>query len=67
MKLKKLENTSNQDVCINHKNGAKTTLPPGATLSDVNVINLEEIRGQTKSVVDLGEINEDKGRTRLDD
>jgi len=67
MKLKKLENTSNQDISIVHKNGAKTTLPPGATLSDVNVINLDEVKGQTKSVVDLSEVNEDKGKVRLND
>jgi len=67
MKLKKLENTSNQDISIAHKNGAKTTLPPGATLSDVDIINLDEVKGQTKSVVDLSEVNEDKGKVRLND
>ena len=66
MKLVTIENNSNEDVELRHKNGAKTILPPGAELKDIDVVNLDEIKGKTKTTIDLTEVNEASGRKRLD-
>lgn len=66
MRIRKLENISNEDVELWHKNGAKTILPPGAELKDIDVVNLDEIKGKTKTTIDLTEVNEASGRKRLD-
>lgn len=65
MKLKKIKNDSNADVELEHKNGAKTSLPPDASLKDVNITNLSEIQGNVKTVTDLTEVTESEGKTRL--
>lgn len=67
MRIKKLENISNEAVSLKHKNGAETTLPPGQTLRDIDITNLSEVQGQVKATHDLAEVNEDKGKIRLDD
>jgi len=67
MKLMRVENISNEDVELKHKNGAKTTLPPGTELKDVDIINLDEVKGRTKTIIDLTEVNENQGRTKLYD
>ena len=65
MKVRKIENNSIEDVELKHKNGANTTLPPGVSLSEVDIINLEEVKGRTKTTIDLTEVNEHRGRTKL--
>jgi len=67
MRVKKIENISNEVVKLEHKNGAKTTLPPGRILNNIEVTNLDEVQGQVKVVHDLTEVGESKGKIRLDD
>jgi len=67
MKLVRIENNSNEDVELKHKNGAKTILPPGVELRDIDVVNLDEVKGRTKTTIDLTEVTENLGKTRLDD
>lgn len=67
MRVKRIENISNEDVNINHKNGAKTVLPPGGVLHDIDITNLSEVQGRVKAKHDLTEVVEDQGKMRLDD
>ena len=67
MKLVRIENNSSEEVELKHKNGAKTTLPPGAEFKDIDIVNLDEVKGQTKTTIDLTEVTENSGKTRLDD
>lgn len=67
MKLKTIENNSNEDIELKHKNGAKTILPPGAELRNIDIVNLDEVKGGTKTTIDLTEVTESQGKTRLDD
>jgi len=67
MKLKKIKNDSDTSVELDHKNGAKTTLPPGASLENINIINLSEVEGKVKTTSDLTEVVESEGKQRLDE
>ena len=67
MRLKKIENNSNEDVELKHKNGAKTTLPPGTELKDIDIVNISEVKGKTKTIVDLTEVKDDQGKQKLYD
>jgi len=67
MKIVRIENNSNEDVQLEHKNGAKTTLPPGAELKNIDVVNLDEVKGKTKTTIDLTEVSEDLGKQKLYD
>lgn len=67
MRLVKIKNNSNEDVELKHKNGAKTTLPPGIELEDVDITNLSEVKARTKTTIDLTEVNETLGKTKLND
>jgi hypothetical protein len=65
MKLNKIKNNSDVPVELEHKNGAKTTLPPEATLKNVNISNLGEVAGNVETVTDLTEVTESEGKTIL--
>lgn len=65
MKLNSIKNSSDVPVKLIHKNGAKTILPPEAALKNVDINNLEEIKGSVETVSDLTEVTEDKGKTVL--
>jgi len=65
MKLNSIKNSSDTPVELEHKNGAKTTLPPEATLKNVDIDNLKEVKGSVETVTDLTEVTEDKGKTIL--
>lgn len=67
MKLVRIENISNENVQIKHKNGAETTLPPGVELKNVDIANLDEIKGKTSTIIDLTEVTEHQGKTQLRD
>lgn len=69
-RVKKLVNQSNQEITLQHPNGSRTILPPGAGIQCVSVMNLEEVRRQASITMDLGEIQEKErgsGRTQLRD
>lgn len=65
MKLKKITNNSDVSVGLDHKNGAKTILPPNTSLKDVNIINLAEVKGNVVTVSDLTEVTESEGKLLL--
>jgi len=67
MKLQKIKNCSNTNVQLEHKNGAKTNLPPGAELKDVDIVNYDEVKGKTKTTIDLTEVRESFGKIKLYD
>lgn len=65
MKLKKISNSSSESIELDHKNGAKTILPPEASLRDVDIVNLPEVEGKITSVTDLTEVIESEGKILL--
>ena len=65
MKLNSIKNSSGVSIELEHKNGAKTTLPPDASLKNVNIDNLEEVEGKVETVSDLTEVIESEGKTIL--
>lgn len=67
MKIKNIENTSDVEIELKHKSGVKTILPPKQILQNSDITNLSEVRGQVKVTYDLTEVNENQGKTRLDD
>jgi len=67
MRLVKIKNNSNEDVELKHKGGAKTILPPGTELKDVDITNLDEVKGRTKTTIDLTEVKENQGKIKLND
>lgn len=67
MRIKKLTNTSDKRITLKHKDGVESSLPPGAEVSDVDITNLDEIKGKSHTILDLGEINEGQGKTKLFD
>jgi len=65
MKLKKITNNSSEFIELDHKNGAKTALPPEVSLKDVDIVNLTEVAGKVTMVTDLTEVTENVGKTVL--
>jgi hypothetical protein len=59
MRIKKIENTSNEDVHLDLGEGSQLTLRPGSTFRNVRVENLDQIKDRVKVTSDLGEIRED--------
>ena len=56
MKLKRIENVSDHDVTIVHTDGVKQVLESGHVTVNVNVINLNEIKHDTRVTYDLSEV-----------
>jgi len=67
MKIVDIQNNSNKDIELRHKNGAKTTLPPDIKLKNIDITNLGEIKGQVKTTIDLTEVTENSKKTLLYD
>lgn len=65
MRLKSISNSSSESIELDHKNGARTTLPPKASLKDVNIVNLSEVEGRVTTVADLTEVTEQSGKSLL--
>lgn len=69
-RVKRLENTSDQVLTVEHEDGIVSSVPPGGVLQNTRIANLEEVRGQASVTMDLGEIEErghGRGRTQLRD
>jgi len=58
MRIKQIENISQEDVQLNLGNGSTLTLQPGASFNNVKVENLDQIKEKVKVTSDLGEIRE---------
>ena len=70
MKVHRLLNQSKKPLVVDHASGTVSTVPPGGTMENVDVTNLEEVRKQASVTLDLGEIQEKNcgsGRTQLRD
>lgn len=59
MRIKRIENTSDHDIIIEHADGMKQILQPGHNAINIGEVrNIEEIRRKATVVQDLSEINE---------
>jgi len=68
MRVKQIENISQENVQLNLGSGIKLTLEPGASFKNIRVENLDKIKNKVKVTSDLGEICEDhSGSVRLYD
>lgn len=67
MRVKKLTNESESSIRVKCKNGLEHIVPPGVTLNDIDVVNEQDLKDKAKITFDLTEVNEEQGKTRLDD
>lgn len=68
MRVSELTNTSNQTISIQLCNGPIIDLPPKAKLHNVQVTNINDIRGQVNVKEDLSEIGSSHGdKQRIDE
>jgi hypothetical protein len=63
MRIKKIENTCDEDVQLDLEGGGTLTLVPGTSFKNLRVRNLDEIKFKVKVSLDLGEINESDPRS----
>jgi len=69
MKVKRIQNVSNQKILLECKEGIEINLPPGAVVFDVDVVTdcINKIKDKVLIVTDLGEINEHNYTRKLFD
>lgn len=67
MRIKKIKNTSDNVLTIQHSNGASTSLPAGAEMENIDATNINELRESACITEDLGEINVSNNKQRLFD
>jgi len=70
VRVTKLQNTSEENVTVKHQDGVVSSVPPGGTLENVRITNLEEVQKKVSVTMNLGEIEErgrGQGRTQLRD
>lgn len=65
MRVTRLENISEQEVTVELVNGAKVGLPPKASLTNADVVNVDSLKGRVSLTEDLTEINQATGKTRI--
>lgn len=65
MRIKRLTNTSEEEITLEHKDGVKSILPPKAEVTNVEITNENELRGKVHLVADLGEICGHSNKTKL--
>lgn len=63
MRIKKIENISQEDVQLDLGQGTNLTLKPGVTFKNIRVENLNSVKEKVKVISDLGEINENHSNT----
>lgn len=67
MRVKRLKNVSNEKITLDLGCNIRTVLPPGADIADVDVTNCSELEDKATITYDLTEVNENQGKTRLND
>jgi len=67
MRVKKLKNISSEIIKVKHKKGRMSILPPGTEITNVTIIDEEELKGKVQIVADLTEVNEKGMKTKLYD
>jgi hypothetical protein len=65
MRVKKLQNVSDENIDLRLVNGAEVTLPPSATMQNVDVVEVESLKGKVDFIQDLTEVNLPSGKKRL--
>jgi len=66
MRVKKIKNTSNLTAVVDLGEGTSLHLPPGQSVQNVRIENVEELRHSCEIVSDLGEIQERRtGKNKL--
>lgn len=65
MRVKKLQNVSDENIDLRLVNGAEVTLPPSATMQNVDVAEVESLKGKVDFIQDLTEVNLPSGKKRL--
>lgn len=64
MRVKKLQNVSDENIDLRLVNGAEVTLP-SATMQNVDVVEVESLKGKVDFIQDLTEVNLPSGKKRL--
>lgn len=64
-KISSIENTSRRDVKVQLSGGPEVTLPPGATLENANVDNINALKSHVKVIENLTEVGTPQGKTRI--
>jgi len=59
MRIKKIKNTSQENVILELGEGSTLSLPPGRSFQNVRVTNLDQIKDKVEVSSDLGEIRAD--------
>ena len=68
MRVSELTNTSKRGISVQLCNGPTVDLPPNATIKNVEISNINDIKGQVKVKEDLSEIGESHGsKQRIDE
>lgn len=64
-RIARITNTSGNDVVVKLTGGPKITLPSGSSLENVDVENINSIKGKVAVKEDLTEIVTGKGKTKI--
>jgi len=65
MRVKRLVNISEEVLTVDHPNKISSNVPPHGILENIQVLNLNELKGKVTVTFDLGEVNENQGKKRL--
>jgi hypothetical protein len=65
MRVKKLQNVSDENIDLRLVNGAEVTLPPSAIMQNVDVVEVESLKGKVDFTQDLTEVSLPSGKKRL--
>lgn len=65
MRLVSLHNTSNESIKLSLQNGTTITLPPDVKVANVDVAEVDSLRGKIEFKEDLTEVNAKTGKTRI--
>lgn len=65
MKVTKLKNISDHAISINCRNGTCISLPPRESVSNTDVMNMNEIAAKITYTVNVTEVNEPTGLQKL--
>jgi len=65
MRLTRLKNISNESIKVSLSNGVELSLPPDVGISNVDVMEVDSLRGRIELTEDLTEVNRATGKQRL--
>lgn len=65
-RVSKIENTSGSNVEVKLSSGGTVTMAPKSKMENVNIDNVNDIKGRVELSEDLTEVNMPGGCTRID-